>query len=132
MAVLLIAEDHKDIRHVHEKLFTSRGYTVLTAGDGASALEEANKQHPDVVVTDLVMPRVDGLQLCRALRMHPRLRKIPVIMLSGSLRAGDPRTRTAQVCSVLAQPVTGEALVEAVEFQLDRGSHGHGVLGSVC
>jgi CheY-like chemotaxis protein len=132
MAMLLIAGNDEGIRHVHEALFVGRGVTVMTATDGAAALEAANLQYPDVVITDLAMPRVDGLQLCRALRMHPRLRKTPVIILSDTLRPGDPRTRTAQVCSVLPQPVDGDDLVAAVRFQLERGNHGHGVFDSAC
>lgn len=132
MAVLLIAGKDDDVRHAHEALFTAAGETVMTAADGAAALEAAHLRHPDVVITDLEMPRVDGLQLCRALRMHPRLRKTPVILLSGSLRPGGPRSRTAQVCSVLPQPVPGDELVEAVRFQLERGNHGHGVFDAAC
>jgi len=132
MAVLLIAGGDEEIRQAHEALFVDRGVTVLTAGDGAAALEAAHLRHPDVVITDEELARVDGLQLCRALRMHPRLRKTPVIVLSGSLRPGDPRSRTAQVCSVLPRPVGGEELVAAVRFQLERGDHGHGVFDSAC
>jgi len=114
MAVLLIADDDADLRTVFSVLFTRRGFTVLTATDGAHALRLARQHRPDVVLTDFDMPGMDGVQLCRALRDDPRLRTVPVALLSGSLAAGDPRTeadelrertmREARAIAVLSHP----------------------------
>lgn len=100
MSVMLIAEDSADIRLVLTRLFTRAGFTVLTAPDGATALQTAIEAHPDVVVTDLDMPAMTGLQLCQAIRADPHLHNVPVGILSGSLLPGDPRAAAAQACGL--------------------------------
>jgi CheY-like chemotaxis protein len=132
MAVVLIAGADEDTRRVLETMFTGHGLIVLTVPDGAAALQEANRRLPDLMITAMDMPGMDGLHLCRAVRMHPRLRKVPVVLLSGSLRVDDPRVRTAQVCAVLTGPADGVELMDAVEILLHRGGHAHGVLTSAC
>jgi CheY-like chemotaxis protein len=132
MAVVLVAEDDSDLRPLLERLFTRAGLTVVTASDGVAALQAAEREHPDVVVTDLDMPGMTGLQLCQALRVHPRLHDVPVAILSGSMHPGDPRALEARVCEVLLKPVTNADLVAAVHHLLDGGRHDHHADISLC
>ena len=104
MAVLLIAEDNADVCSLLERLFTRAGFTVLTAPDGLVALRMAVQRRPDVVLSDLDMPGMTGLQLCRAIRRDPVLRDIPLAILSGSLLPGDTRAAQAEVCGVMLKP----------------------------
>ena len=78
---LLIVDDEADGRDALAELAQSWGYEVLTAGDGTEALRRAIEWHPDVLLTDLVMPNMDGLWLLRALRAE--LPDVPVLLLTG-------------------------------------------------
>jgi two-component system, OmpR family, KDP operon response regulator KdpE len=76
---ILIADDEPQITRVLRTGLTTRGYEVRVAADGESALDTFNDWHPDLVVTDLSMPNMDGLELCRRLRL---ISQIPIIVLS--------------------------------------------------
>lgn len=132
MAVLLIAEDDDDVCLALRLLFTRAGFTVRTAPDGLSALVIAEAEHPDIVLTDLDMPGLTGLQLCQAIRQHPDLGSIPVAILSGSLQPGDPRAAAAHVCQVILKPFANTALVAAVQDLLAVGRHDHGAGPEPC
>ncbi|GAA0487791.1 hypothetical protein Ade02nite_11990 [Paractinoplanes deccanensis] len=125
MAVVLIAEDDEDIALILSRLLTRAGHTVRHAPDGVRALELAEAERPDVVLTDLGMPRMDGLELTRAIREHSELRDIPIVMLSGHLHPGDNAPIAAGVCSVLLKPCPNDKLREVIGDLVDLGPHGH-------
>lgn len=125
MAVVLIAEDDEDIALILTRLLKRGGNTVLRAPDGESALELAVKHRPDVVVTDLGMPRMDGIELTRAIREDPHLGDTPIAMLSGHLHPGDTTPFAAGVCAVLLKPCPNDKLRAVVQELVDRGGHGH-------
>jgi len=83
---ILLADDNADMRQYVQRLLTS-GYEVEPVGDGEAALAAARENPPDLVLTGVMMPHLDGFGLLRALRSDPRTRSIPVIMLSA--RAGE-------------------------------------------
>lgn len=132
MAVLLIAEDDEDLCAVLEVVFRRAGFTVLSAGDGVAALLLAERERPDVVLTDLDMPLMNGLELCRAIRDHVDLGSTPVAVLSGSLRPGDPRAAEAVLCGVLLKPFSNNDLVQAVRRLAEHGRHDHRGAPSRC
>lgn len=125
MTTILIAEDHDDVRVVLHRLFTRAEFTVLTAPDGRVALHEAQQHRPDIVLTDLNMPHLDGLQLCQAIRKDPALADIPVAILSAGIQAGDPRAADAHVCGVLLKPFVNDELVTTIRRLADTGRHDH-------
>ena len=84
---ILIADDEPQITRVLRTGLTTRGYDVRVAADGESALDTFNDWHPDLVVTDLSMPNMDGIELCRRLRLVSQL---PIIVLSVK---GEERTK---------------------------------------
>ena len=84
---ILLADDNADLRGYISRLLADRGYEVETVADGAAALEAARASKPDLLVTDVMMPRVDGFRLLQAVRADANLRDLPVIMLSA--RAGE-------------------------------------------
>lgn len=125
MAVVLIAEDDEDIALILTRLLKRAANTVLRAPDGRAALEMAVKHKPDVVLTDLGMPRMDGLELTRAIRGHPQLSDTPIAMLSGHLHPGDTEPFAAGVCAVLLKPCPNDKLRAVVQDLAERGGHGH-------
>jgi CheY-like chemotaxis protein len=132
MTVLLIAEDDTDVCAALERIFTRAGFTVMTAPDGMAALRTAVELHPDVILTDLDMPRLTGLELCQAIRGHHELRDIPVAILSGSLLPDDRRAIDAHLCGVLLKPFSIPDLVAAVRHLADTGRHDHAADPSPC
>jgi DNA-binding response OmpR family regulator len=82
MAKVLIVEDEEMIlRNLAEKL-RSEGYHVVTASDGEEGLEKLRGEHPDLIVLDIMLPKLDGLSLCRIIRRDASTSHIPIIMLT--------------------------------------------------
>jgi CheY-like chemotaxis protein len=89
---LLIVEDIPDILTLLKATLEFKGYRVLTARDGQEALEAIQKERPAVIVTDILMPRMDGFNLVHHLRLNPETRDIPVIFLSATYVAPEDKT----------------------------------------
>lgn len=79
---VLIVEDEADVVDLLRYNLTRAGLTVLTASDGVRGLETARQNRPDVIILDLMMPRMTGEEVCRALKKDPETASIPVIMLT--------------------------------------------------
>ncbi|MGA5299624.1 response regulator [Nucisporomicrobium flavum] len=126
MTTILIAEDDTDVLTMLCRVFTRAGFTVLDAADGDVALDLARRWTPDVVLSDLEMPHLDGRQLCRAMRRDPVLRDVPVALLSGGLGSGDPDVAGEDVCGVWLKPFDNAELVAAMRKLADAG-HGRKV-----
>jgi len=112
--MIVVAEDHEDIRFVLQRALERAGHQVVTANDGAAALEAIRKHKPDVVVTDVDMPRMTGLDLCRAIRADAGLRHIPVVLASGSMLPGDERAAEAGANATLLKPFLPDQLLACV------------------
>src|SRR6185503_15972704 len=86
---VLIVDDDRKILDLFVELLELEGYEIATAVDGSEAFDLAIKFHPDVVVSDVVMPQVGGLELCRHLKEDPRTAYIPVLLVSGRIPSND-------------------------------------------
>ena len=82
MQRILVVDDEPDALELIEFNLRNAGFSVLAAGDGAQALRLARENLPDLIVLDVMLPEVDGLEVCRALRRDPATRGIPIIMLT--------------------------------------------------
>lgn len=102
--MIVVAEDHDDIRYVLTRSLERAGHRVVAASDGAAALAAVKEHRPDLVVTDVDMPRMTGLDLCRAIRADDDLRHIPVVVASGSLIPGDGLAEDAGASATLLKP----------------------------
>jgi CheY-like chemotaxis protein len=83
--LLLIVDDEFDVTGTYSLLFEYHGYRTITAGNGREALALAEQQRPDLVLSDYMMPVMDGAQLCRAWRQNPLLAPIPFVLTSAGL-----------------------------------------------
>jgi PAS domain S-box-containing protein len=111
---VLLVEDNETQRDLFAEALSARGFRVEVARDGAEALEKAVALEPDLVVMDVQMPGMDGLEATRRLRETPALRETPVLALTALVMPGDrERCREAGVDEYLAKPVSLEALVES-------------------
>jgi CheY-like chemotaxis protein/phosphoribosyl 1,2-cyclic phosphodiesterase len=91
LATILIVDDEPDVLTVLVETLEPAGFRVLTASDGDSGLAAARAERPDLVLLDWVMPKRDGLEVCRALRgdADPRLRTVPVVLLTANAEASE-------------------------------------------
>ena len=87
--MVLVVEDEPDIVNVLKIRLESEGFDVLTAPDGKEGLRAIREFIPDIVVLDLVMPEIGGLELCGIVKSDERLQKIPVIVLSARTEKKD-------------------------------------------
>ena len=81
----LIAEDSRIQAKILENRLIQGGYEVAVAGDGGKALELARQRKPDIIISDIEMPRVTGYEFCRAVKQDPQLRHVPVIMITSRI-----------------------------------------------
>ena len=86
---VLFVDDEGQIRKLVQTFLTKHGYVVATANDGFEALREIKRQKPHLVITDVSMPNLNGLELCRRLRSEAATARLPVIMLSARKQADD-------------------------------------------
>lgn len=84
---MLLAEDDRAIRHALERALTLEGYQVTAVADGVEALAQAHRSRPDVLVLDVMMPGIDGLQVCRVLRAEGD--RTPILMLTALVETAD-------------------------------------------
>ncbi len=111
MAVIVIAEDHDDIRVVVKRALERAGHEVVATADGTSAWEAIRQYRPDLVVSDVEMPGMTGLELCRAIRADASLRHIPVVLASGMLMPNDERATDAGASGTLVKPFLPSQLI---------------------
>lgn len=107
---ILIVEDDRSLRRYLEVILQRAGYCVIVAGDGLEAMKAALTSTVNAVVTDAIMPHVNGYELCRFLRHHPKLARLPVILLSGFERADAAQEALDRPDYYLAKPVRPEEL----------------------
>ena len=89
---ILVVDDEIYIVHILDFSLGMEGYEVITALDGEEALEKANEHKPDLVVLDIMMPKMDGYETCKALKANETTKNIPVILLSAKGRNVDMQT----------------------------------------
>lgn len=82
MAQILLVDDEQNLVWALRHSLSDEGHQVVTAYDGVEALAVARRHHPDLVILDIVMPRLDGLQVCRRLRRDPTLAAVPILFLT--------------------------------------------------
>jgi CheY-like chemotaxis protein len=115
-ATLLVVEDIPDILTLLKATLEFKGYRVLTARDGQEALEIIERESPAVIVTDILMPRLDGFNLVHRLRLNSQTRDIPVIFLSATYVAPEDKAFALSlgVTRFIEKPVNFEEFLPAV------------------
>jgi two-component system alkaline phosphatase synthesis response regulator PhoP len=88
---ILVVDDEIYIVHILDFSLGMEGYEVVTALDGEQALEKLQSDRPDLIVLDIMMPKLDGYEVCKAIKSDPETRQIPVILLSAKGRNVDQK-----------------------------------------
>jgi two-component system chemotaxis response regulator CheY len=116
MARLLVVEDSEEIRSNITKVLTGAGHTVVTAVDGQAGLEAANQGAYDAVITDVQMPRMDGIELVTRLRALTKYQRTPILVVSALTQAAMVRKgKAAGADAWMMKPVRPDHLLRAVQ-----------------
>lgn len=124
MKSVLLVDDDVDFCDATELLLESKGYEVILAYDGKEGLEKVRTEKPDLVILDVMMPEMNGYDVCVVLKADPDLKKIPIILLTG---VGQEMFKThytqhmglmTEADDYIAKPVESQELAERVEYLL--------------
>ena len=121
---ILVAEDNPVERKLLAIRLRQMGYRVVAANDGVEALERTRGNRPDLIVSDVLMPRLDGFKLCQTLRRDPELSEIPVVLTSSATIEEDDRLLALELGAsafVLRTPDC-QRIIEAVRASLEEGA----------
>jgi DNA-binding response OmpR family regulator len=121
---LLVVEDIPDILNLLDTTLKFKGYRVVTARDGQEALDIIQKEHPALIITDILMPKVDGFNLVHQLRINTETRRIPVIFLSATYVAPEDKAFAVDigVTQFVEKPVDLEEFLPLVAEMLAKGT----------
>ena len=118
---ILVVDDDLGTRLSISDYLELSGYIVITADDGQEALEIVEKYHPDLIVTDIVMPRMNGYELVRQVRQKPAFRLLPVILLTARIKTQERILGYQSGCDLyLPKPFELEELAAAIRNLLER------------
>jgi DNA-binding response OmpR family regulator len=122
---VLIVEDVPDILKLLEATLTFKGYRVVTAVNGQEALEAVRRERPAMVITDIMMPRLDGFGLVHRLRINPETREIPVIFLTATYVALEDKAFALNIGATrfIEKPVNFEKFLETVDELMAKDIH---------
>lgn len=113
---ILVVDDERHIVRLVQVNLERAGYEILTAYDGIEALEKVKTESPDMVVLDVMMPRMDGFEVLKNLQADPRYQNIPVIMLTAKAQDADIfKGWSSGVSSYLTKPFNPRELLVFVE-----------------
>src|SRR5437867_1223713 len=117
---ILVADDESHILHVVSLKLRNAGFRVITARDGAEALELAQHEHPDLLITDYHMPQLSGLELCQRLKQDQATSNIPAIMLTARGYHLEPSdTEQSGILRMLSKPFSPRHLLATVNEVLE-------------
>lgn len=121
LETILVVEDHDDSRRMLVDMLAQAGFRVLTATDGAEALRLLASERPDLIVLDLILPWVNGVEVLRTVRDHPQLRIVPVLVVTGT-QTSEFELRTFRPVRVLRKPLNVDAVVPTIQQMLSQPS----------
>jgi len=125
MQKVLVVDDSLSVRKVVEKALEGRGLQVLAAASGAEAIQIIDRDRPDIVICDVILPDKDGYQICEYVRAHPSISTTPVLLISG-IDNGTVQARAAEVRSdeVMFKPFGVDDLVRKINAFLGKRANG--------
>ena len=111
---IAVVDDDLEVREALADYLKYEGFDVILAPNGLRLVSALQVDRPDVILLDVVMSWIDGIELCRALKRNPQFRDIPVVLISGHDRADLERARDVGAVAYLAKPIDLEALTSTL------------------
>ncbi len=120
MKTILIVDDEPDVLEVVEMLLLSEKYRVLKARNGIEAIEVVSKETPDLVILDIMMPEMDGVEVCRRMRDMDNMRDKPIVMFSAKLSAIDKKESfDAGADGFITKPFNARGFIAGIKTYLE-------------
>ena len=116
---ILVAEDQTDIRKMMKILLELHGFDVIEAADGYEAVEKAVDESPDLILMDMAMPVMDGLDSSRAIRRHAALHDVPIVAVTAYGEFYEDRAQEAGCTDILQKPIDFTRLKPIVEHYMN-------------
>lgn len=124
MRTVVVVDDDPDVSEILASVLEAEGYRALLAPDGQSGLALIREERPDLVLTDVMMPVLDGMEMARIIHHDPALRHIPVVLMSAGVKREADKTEVYD--SYLKKPFTLRDVLRIVEEHI--GKRGSGKL----
>ncbi|MCD6526227.1 MAG: response regulator [Desulfuromonas sp.] len=120
---ILVVEDEESLLKLESILLTSKGYEVVGVPHGMAALEALKKEKIDLVLLDIMLPEMDGFEVCRQIKQNPATRKLPVIMLTAK-KSHEDMARGDEVGAdwYVTKPFKSAKVIETIERFLQESS----------
>jgi twitching motility two-component system response regulator PilH len=116
MTTVLVVEDLDSARALISSYLRKRGYNVIEANNGKEALHKSLDRKPDLIITDVVMPEMNGFELCRFLKKNPNTKNLPIVICTSKNQEIDRLWGIKQGAKAyITKPFTEEEIIEAVE-----------------
>jgi CheY-like chemotaxis protein len=118
---ILVVEDEESLLKLESILLSSKGYSVTGVMDGRSALEEVKANQPDLVILDIMLPELDGFEVCRQIKEDPETRHIPVLILTAKKNSQDlARGQQVGCDAYITKPFKSAKVLDMVQELLSR------------
>ena len=114
--LILLVDDEPDLVELVSQRLQATGYDVMTACDGQQALDQVKKKRPDLIILDLMLPKLDGYKVCRLLKFDERYKRIPILIFTA--RAQEEDIKLATECGAdeyLTKPFEAKILLEKLK-----------------
>jgi len=117
---ILLVDDEKDLVYAVSLQLEANHYEVLIAKDGQEALDKVRKEHPDLIILDLMLPKIDGFKVCRILKFDGKFKKIPIIMFTARAQDSDKELgREVLADSYITKPFEPQILLAKIRELLE-------------
>lgn len=118
---ILIVEDEESLLKLESILLTSKGFEVKGVTNGRAALEEIQKSHPDLVLLDIMLPEMDGFEVCKKIKEDPQTREIPVIMLTAKKTREDmEKGKEVGADCYITKPFKSAMVIETIQRYISK------------
>lgn len=113
---ILLVDDEKDLSDMVKMRLESNGYEVLTAYDGQEGLDKARREKPDLIILDLMLPKLDGYKVCRMLKFDEKHKGIPIVMFTSRVQDSDKKMgEEVGANAYITKPFEPETLLSTVQ-----------------
>lgn len=120
---ILLADDSLTIRKVVELTFSDEDFTIDSVGDGAEAFEHARAQRPDIIISDVIMPGLNGYELCRRIKSDPTLQSVPFLFLKGTFESfSEENAASCGSDGFIVKPFESQEMIAKVRKMIERAA----------
>ncbi len=116
---ILVIDDEEITTHLAKELLEKQGFSVVCAYDGEEGLRVAHLESPDLILLDILIPKIDGFEVCRRLKSEEQFKHVPILMFTGKNLSKDmEKGQEVGVDEYIVKPLSGKALIAVIRKHL--------------